>query len=99
MSASDVATLAMDVHYNLVETVANGCDLTETEMAALEAMYDGEIAYTDERVGELYRTIQGELGETIVVITADHGELFGEDGMLAHKYSMHNAVLNVPMVM
>jgi len=53
---------------------------------------------TDERVGELYRTIQGELGETIVVVTADHGELFGEDDMLAHKYSMHNAVLNVPMV-
>jgi uncharacterized sulfatase len=31
-------------------------------------------------------------------VTADHGELFGEDDMLAHKYSLHNAVLNVPMV-
>lgn len=98
MSAQDAASLAMDVHHNLVEIVANGCTLTEVEMAALEAMYDGEIAYTDERVGELYETIRDELGDTIVVITADHGELFGEDDMLAHKYSMHSAVLNVPMV-
>jgi len=98
MSADAAATLAMEVHHNLVEIVANGCELDADEMAALEAMYDGEIAYTDQRVGELYETIQRKLDETIVVITADHGELFGEDEMLAHKYSMHNAVLNVPMV-
>lgn len=98
MSAEAAATLAMEIHHNLVEIVANGCELDTDDMAALKAMYDGEIAYTDERVGELYETIQRELGETIIVITADHGELFGEDDMLAHKYSMHNAVLNVPMV-
>lgn len=98
MSAQEAVSVAMDVHNNLLKIVANGCDLSDSELAALEAMYDGEIAYTDERVGELNKTIEKELGETIVVITADHGELFGEDGMLAHKYSMHNAVLNVPMV-
>jgi uncharacterized sulfatase len=98
MSSEAAATLSMEVHHNLVEIVANGCELDADDMAALKAMYDGEIAYTDERVGELYETIQRELGETIIVITADHGELFGEDEMLAHKYSMHNAVLNVPMV-
>jgi uncharacterized sulfatase len=99
MSGEAAATLAMEIHHNLVEIVANGCELDDNEMAALKAMYDGEIAYTDERVGELYETIQRELGETIIIITADHGELFGEDEMLAHKYSLHNAVLNVPMVM
>jgi uncharacterized sulfatase len=98
MSATEAAELAMEVHHNLVEIVANGCDLTAEEMAALEAMYDAEIAYTDDRVGALYDCIQEQLGETVVVVTADHGELFGEDDMLAHKYSMHNAVLQVPMV-
>jgi uncharacterized sulfatase len=98
MSASEAADLAMEVHHTLVETVAHGCDLTDEEMAALEAMYDAELAYTDERVGELYDLLQDELGETVVVVTADHGELFGEDDMLGHKYSMHNAVLQVPMV-
>lgn len=98
MSGSEAAEVAMDVHHNLIETVANGCDLTDEEMAALEAMYDAEIAYTDDRVGMLYDYAQEELDDTIVVITADHGELFGEDDMLAHKYSMHNSVLHVPMV-
>lgn len=98
VTGAEAAEIAMDVHHNLVEYVANGCDLTNEELAALKAMYDAEIAYTDDRVGMLYDYIQKELGETVVVITADHGELFGEDDMLAHKYSMHNGVLHVPMV-
>jgi len=98
MSGSEAAEIAMEVHHNLVEIVANGCDLTDKEWAALRAMYDAEIAYTDDRIGALYDTLQAELGDTIVVVIADHGELFGEDDMLAHKYSMHNGVLQVPMV-
>jgi len=98
MSASDAADFAMEIHHHLVEIVANGCELSQEELAALKAMYDAEITYTDERVGAIYETVQEEFRNTIVVITADHGELFGEDDMLAHKYSMHNAVLNVPMV-
>jgi uncharacterized sulfatase len=99
MSGREAADLAMEVHHNLVEIAANGCDLSETELDALRAMYDAEIAYTDELVGRLVEHIQRELGETLVVVTADHGELFGEDGMLAHKYSMHNGLLNVPLVL
>ena len=92
------AEISLRVHHNLLEIVASGCDLTPEEMDALVAMYDSEIRYTDELVGQLIDIIEDQLGETIIVVTADHGELFGEDGMLAHKYSMHNAVLNVPMV-
>lgn len=98
MSGSEAAEIAMDVHHNLIEIVANGCSLSDSELAALEAMYDAEIAYTDDRVGALYDCLQRELDDAIIVITADHGELFGEDDMLAHKYSMHNGVLHVPMV-
>lgn len=98
MSGSEAASFALDTHHDLLNTVANGCDLTDEEMNALRAMYDSEIAYTDELIDELFELIDEKLGETIVVVTADHGELFGEDDMLGHKYSMHNAVLNVPMV-
>jgi len=98
MSGAEAAKISMDVHRNLIEIIANGSDLTYDEMAALKSLYDAEIAYTDERVGALYDTVQSELDNTVVVITADHGELFGEDKMLGHQYSMHNAVLHVPMV-
>lgn len=98
MSSQEAASLAMDVHHDILDVIADGIDLTDEEMAALEAMYDGEIAYTDDRVGVLLDEIETELDDPIVVVTSDHGELFGEDDMLAHKYSMHNAVLEVPMV-
>lgn len=98
MGGKEAASFAMEVHHNLLQIVANGCNLSQREMEALIAMYDSEIAYTDDLIGELLALIEEKLGETIIVITADHGELFGEDDMLGHKYSMHNGVLNVPMV-
>ncbi|GAB3669328.1 sulfatase-like hydrolase/transferase [Halopiger thermotolerans] len=94
----EAASISMDIHHNLLDVIANGIDLTEEEMAALKAMYDAEIAYTDDRVGALLDVVERELDDVIIVITSDHGELFGEDDMLAHKYSMHNAVLEVPLV-
>lgn len=98
MKGSEAASVALEIHHNLLQVVANGCNLSEEEWDALIAMYDSEIAYTDDLVGKLLEIIEEQLGETIVVVTADHGELFGEDDMLAHKYSINNAVLNVPMV-
>jgi uncharacterized sulfatase len=98
MEGSEAASFAMEIHHNLLDIVANGCNLSAEEMDTLRAMYDSEILYTDKLIGELFELIEKNLGQTIVVVTADHGELFGEDDMLAHKYSMHNSVLNVPMV-
>ncbi len=98
MGPDEAASVALETHHNLLDIVANGCNLSTEEQEALIAMYDSEIRYTDSLVERLLTTIRESLGETIVVVTADHGELFGEDDMLAHKYSLHNAVLHVPMV-
>lgn len=98
ISPKEAASVSMEIHHNLLDVVADGIDLTDEEMDALKAMYDAEIAYTDDQVGALLDIVESELNNTIVVVTSDHGELFGEDNMLAHKYSMHNAVLEVPLV-
>ena len=98
-SASEAAEISMRVHENLYEIVANGCELSEREWEALYAMYDAEIAYTDAFVGELFDHVRSlDLDDTVFVITGDHGELFGECGMLAHKLCLHDAVINVPLV-
>jgi uncharacterized sulfatase len=73
--------------------------LTEEEWDALIAMYDAEIAYTDEMVGRIFDYIQNtSINNTIFVITADHGELFGEHGLLAHTIVLDDALINVPLV-
>lgn len=81
------------------EIVANGCELTEHEWAELLAMYDAELAYTDECIGGLFEFVRSlDSGPTIFVITADHGEFFGEYGLLAHRLVLHDAVVNVPLI-
>jgi uncharacterized sulfatase len=99
MSPDEAAETAMRVHRENDAIVANGCTLSEVEWDALHAMYDAEISYTDEMVGRLYDFVQSrDLGETVFVVTADHGEHFGERGELAHVLGLDDAVTNVPLV-
>ena len=95
---SAAAALALDQSKNLNQHVAQGCPFTDREWGALEALYDAEIAYTDHLVASLFEAAQTHLGDTIFVVTADHGELFGEQGMLAHKVVVDDAVSHVPLV-
>jgi arylsulfatase A-like enzyme len=63
--------------------------------------YDGGITYLDTQVDVLLRTLaeRGALSNTIVVITSDHGELFGEHGVIAHGNNLYLPVLHVPLVL
>lgn len=63
-------------------------------------MYDGAIAYLDAELDRLLRTLeaQGKLDNTIVIVTADHGEQFGEHGLFVHGNSLYQPLLHVPLV-
>ncbi|WP_121823385.1 sulfatase [Halostella salina] len=99
-SSGEAAELALDHHDDLNELIARGCPFSDDEWEALLAMYDAEIAYTDRLIGHVfdYATDRLDLDDTVFVITADHGELFGEGGMLAHKVVVDDAVTHVPAV-
>jgi arylsulfatase A-like enzyme len=62
--------------------------------------YDGAIAYVDEHIGLLLGELErrGLMANTILVITSDHGESFGEHGLLLHRNALYREVLQVPMV-
>lgn len=97
-SASDAAETAKSVTDNLWERMADGCNLTKEEFDALHATYDGEINAADEAVGRLFECARSLEGETVFVVTGDHGELFGEHGVLGHNLVLHDGISNVPMV-
>ena len=66
----------------------------------LSDLYDGEIAYADERLGALLDRL-GELGvleKTLIVFTADHGEGLGEHNELTHSTLAYNSTLHVPLI-
>jgi arylsulfatase A-like enzyme len=74
--------------------------MTAEDFEIYVALYDAEIAYLDHRLGELFSMLDdhGLLDESLVVVTADHGENLGEHGLLDHQYSVHEPLLNVPLL-
>jgi len=66
----------------------------------LLALYDAEIRYTDDVLGRILDGLEarGELDDTLVVITADHGEEFFDHGRKGHQHTLYDEVVRVPMV-
>lgn len=62
-------------------------------------LYDQEVHFTDEHVGKLITWIkQQPFGkDTAIIITADHGESFGEHGHLKHGYELWEELVRVPL--
>ena len=63
--------------------------------------YDGEIAYTDHWIGVLLDRLKslGVLDNTLVVLTADHGEGLGEHNEKTHAIFIYDATLHVPLIL
>jgi arylsulfatase A-like enzyme len=74
--------------------------LTDEDVSDLEALYRGETNYVDHNVGRLLDTLseRGLQEETMVVLTADHGEAFGEHGRWGHHPHMYDELLRVPLI-
>ena len=68
--------------------------------ATNEALYRGEVAYVDSLVGKLLDWLdeRGLAEETLVVLTADHGESLGEHGELTHGLFLYESTLRVPLL-
>ena len=62
--------------------------------------YDGEIAFADAQVGRLisFLKAKGLYGNTLIVLSGDHGESLGEHGEKTHGFFIYNATLHVPVI-
>src|SRR5687768_3683524 len=63
-------------------------------------LYDAGLAYMDSELAPLFRALreQGALDRTIIVVTSDHGEQFGEHGLMNHGNSLYMPVTHIPLV-
>ncbi len=61
--------------------------------------YDGEIAYTDAMLARLIEAWDARFPDSVVVVTADHGEGLGDSGELTHGFLLHDATLRVPLIL
>jgi len=67
----------------------------EQQMARFRQQQIAALEYVDGLLGELYAKCPPN---TYFIITADHGELFGEDGFFGHGPIFHEKVFEVPFV-
>lgn len=65
-----------------------------------EDLYESELHFTDKHIGrlldELIRLPGGD--RTIIVVTSDHGDAFGEHGFSGHAVALYREILHVPLL-
>jgi arylsulfatase A-like enzyme len=63
-------------------------------------LYDGEIAYLDEHLGQLFAWLRAEglYDDTLVILTGDHGEEFQEHGGWWHGQTLYQEQIAVPLI-
>ncbi|HEX6882204.1 MAG TPA: sulfatase [Planctomycetota bacterium] len=68
--------------------------------AELEARYDEELLALDHELGRLFAELErlDLLRRAWIFVTSDHGEAFGEHGVLEHGTTVHNEVARVPLL-
>lgn len=60
--------------------------------------YQGEVAWTDHALGALFDLLKNQPRNTLVIVTADHGEGLGDHGELTHGVFAYEAMLHVPLI-
>ena len=70
--------------------LARKVDLNDEEFEIIKALYDGEIAYLDSKLKDIFDTLRelDLLDNTVLIITSDHGENFGEHHLMNHLFCL-----------
>jgi arylsulfatase A-like enzyme len=78
--------------------VAGKLKITDRDKTRIMALYDSDVSYQDDLIAKVRDQLKawGIADDTMVVITADHGDEFWEDGRLGHGGSVRETLVHVP---
>lgn len=93
--------LCDDIQPNLPQLMKEGFGPGEARFEDTISRYDAEIAETDDALQSLLNGLRslGVLDNTLVVVTADHGEEFLDHKFVEHAWTLYNEVLHVPLIL
>jgi arylsulfatase A-like enzyme len=97
------AALDAQTHQNFQAICLYAAGRHSIPIAAMERMrhlYGRAIAYMDAWLADVLEALdrRGILDETLVIVTADHGESFGEAGVIAHGFALSEPLIHVPLL-
>ncbi len=70
------------------------------EVERMKAVYDGALRYTDAVIGDFFTELKslGIYDRATIMVTADHGEAFGEHGVYLHAHHMFDEIVRAPLI-
>ena len=82
------------------KAMKNPGGITPKEKETLRESYKAEVRYVDQQLGALVNELKrsGMWDEMLVIVTADHGDEFGEHGLFGHKNNPHEELVKVPLL-
>jgi arylsulfatase A-like enzyme len=88
-------------YWPLAEDILSGKrEIAPTEQAHLISQYDGALAYLYDQLGVLCDRLRqdGWYDRSLLIVTSDHGEAFGEKSILRHGVSLYQSQINIPLI-
>ena len=85
-----------------IRAIDNGTlEPTPADLAEIVSLYDGNLRTGDDAVGLVLDMLQRRerWDQTVVLVTSDHGEAFGEHGRMGHNTTVYDEMLHVPFVL
>jgi arylsulfatase A-like enzyme len=84
--------------FDTSETIHPG--ITSGELAYVLAQYAGELRWTDEHLGRFFELLREHdlWRNTVIILTADHGEEFFDHGSKGHKNNVFAETVKVPLI-
>ncbi len=84
-----------------VRITTNATDLTNEDRKQIRNLYDANLAYGDFQVGQILDLLRntGQYDNTIVIVTADHGEAIYEHGFQGHNSQLYEESVHIPLLM
>jgi arylsulfatase A-like enzyme len=79
--------------------VARRAEVTPGYLESLREQYDTAIRYTTDQIGRVFAMLRaaGLYDQSLIIVTADHGEELFDHGGFSHGYSLHRELVRVPL--
>ncbi|MCC6752251.1 MAG: sulfatase-like hydrolase/transferase [Deltaproteobacteria bacterium] len=83
-----------------VEKMAGGKQVSPADKKRILAVYDSTVSFNDAQLGRVLKALEakGIRKDTMVVVTADHGEELWDFGRIGHGHSCRNPLVAVPFI-
>ena len=91
---------AKGVNQNPIDYISGNVQMSNEDFEILRALYDGDISYLDFKMNQLFDYLRqlNILDKTVLIITSDHGESFGEHHLMSHMLGVYDTLVHVPLI-